>query len=200
MVKDDFKDKKLDPRWTFIRTPHSKWWSLTDRMGFLRLQLRPEMISEVVNPSFIGRRQESPDCSATVKLEFVPATENEEAGLVVERDKDNFFRFTLGYEAGQKVLRLIQRSSAKPEDDLIAKKVVSSGSIHLQISTEGVFYTFSYSVNGKDWIVLENKLDGSFLGMKNAGRFTGTFIGMYASSNGNQSQNHAVFDWFEYID
>jgi alpha-N-arabinofuranosidase len=199
MVKDEFKGKTLDPCWTFIRTPHSNWWSLTDRKGFLRVQLRPEMISEIVNPSFIGRRQESPNCSATVKMEFVPASGMEEAGLVVERDKDNYFRFTLGNEAGRTVLRLFQRSGAKKEDILLAKSDVNSGSIYLKISSEGVYYTFSYSANGKDWILLKGKMDGSFLGMPHAGRFTGTFIGMYASSNGIESQNHADFDWFEYI-
>ena len=197
---DEFSDRTLNPCWTFIRTPLSTWWSLTERKGFLRLQLRPERISEIVNPSFIGRRQESPNCSATIKMEFVPESDNEEAGLVVERDKDNYFRFTLGNETGRTVLRLIQRSSAKSEDGQIAKRSVNSGSIYLKISTEGIFYTFSYSVNGKDWNVLENKLDGSFLGMPGAGRFTGTFIGMYASANGETSNNHVDFDWFEYID
>ncbi len=197
---DEFNDRTLNPCWTFIRTPLSKWWSLTERKGFLRLQLRPEMISEIVNPSFIGRRQESPNCSATIKMEFVPESDNEEAGLVVERDKDNYFRFTLGNETGRTVLRLIQRRSAKSEDDQIAKRSVNSGSIYLKISTVDVFYTFSYSANGKDWNVLENKLDGSFLGMPGAGRFTGTFIGMYASANGEPSNNHVDFDWFEYVD
>ena len=200
LAKDEFNGKLLDPRWTFIRTPHSPWWSLSDRKGFLRLQLRPEIISGIVNPSFMGRRQESPNCSTTIKMEFVPATDNEEAGLVVERDKDNYFRFILGKEAGQTVLRLFQRNSAKPEDELIAKSGVGAGSVYMKISSEGVFYTFSYSLNGKEWYVLKDKLDGSFLGMAGAGRFTGTFIGIYASANGKGSQNHADFDWFEYID
>ncbi len=199
-IKDEFKGKPLDLRWTFIRTPHSIWWSLTERKGFLRMQLRSEMISEIVNPSFIGRRQESPDCSSTVKMEFVPSSDKEEAGLVVERDKDNYIRFTLGKETGRKVLRLIQRSGANPEDVVIAKSDVNSGSIYLKISSEGVYYTFSYSANGNDWILLKGKMDGSFLGMPDAGRFTGTFIGMYASANGEASNNHVDFDWFEYID
>jgi xylan 1,4-beta-xylosidase len=34
--------------------------------------------------------------------------------------------------------------------------------------------------------------------MAGAGRFTGTIIGMYTSSNGKESKNYADFDWFEY--
>lgn len=194
---DDFDGIALDQRFTFIRTPQSPWWSLSKRKGFLRVQLRPETISEVANPSFIGRRQESPNCTATLKMEFTPTSVREEAGLVVERDKNNYLRFTLGYETGQKVLRLIQRSGEKPEDDQIAQSAVNSDSVYLKIISDGVFYTFSYSVNGKDWKVLKDKMDGSFLGMLGVGRFTGTFIGMYASSNGTRSNNYVDFDWFE---
>jgi alpha-N-arabinofuranosidase len=196
-AKDEFEGETLDHRWTFIRTPLSAWWSLTQRKGFLRVLLRPEMISEVVNPSFIGRRQESPYSSATVKMEFTPTTVREEAGFVVERDRYNYFRFTRGNEAGKKVLRLFQRSGEKPEDEMIAKSAVNSDSVYLKIISDGVFYTFSYSVNGKDWKVLKDKMDGSFLGMLGVGRFTGTFIGMYASSNGTKSNNYVDFDWFE---
>jgi alpha-N-arabinofuranosidase len=131
-------------------------------------------------------------------MEFSPAKPGEEAGLVVQRDMNNYFIFTLGREDGQTVLRLVQRSSEKPLDDIIGQSTVKPGMIHLKIATNGVFYTFSYSSNGKDWNVLKEKTDGSFLGMAGAGRFTGTFIGIYASSNGAASDNHADFDWFDY--
>ncbi|WP_425394155.1 hypothetical protein [Actinomadura oligospora] len=31
------------------------------------------------------------------------------------------------------------------------------------------------------------------------GRFTGVLVGLYATSNGRPSTNHADFDWFEYV-
>ena len=196
--RDDFDGKAFDHRWTFIRTPREPWWSLSERKGFLRMQLRPETISEVVNPSFIGRRQESPNCTATIRMEFTPATNKEEAGIVIERDKNNYLRFTLGNDAGQKVLCLFQRNSSKPEDDLMAKTVVNSGPVYLKVTSQGVFYTFSYSLNERDWKVLKDNVDGRFLGMLGVGRFTGTFIGLYASSNGETCNNHVDFDWFDF--
>jgi alpha-N-arabinofuranosidase len=41
-------------------------------------------------------------------------------------------------------------------------------------------------------------VDGQVLSSQVAGSFTGALLGMYASSNGRPSQNHADFAWFEY--
>jgi xylan 1,4-beta-xylosidase len=196
-TRDDFNDKILLPQWTFIRTPRSQWWSLSNRNGFLRLQLRPDRIQDQTNPSFIGIRQGQINTSATVKMEFVPASDKEEAGLVVERDKDNYFKFTLTLEAGQTCLRLVKGSSDQLVDEPIAKSVVQSGSIYLKITSESVNYSFSYSFDRKNWKIIQNQVDGRLLGMAGAGRFTGTFIGMYASSNGSTCKNYADFDWFD---
>jgi alpha-N-arabinofuranosidase len=41
-------------------------------------------------------------------------------------------------------------------------------------------------------------VDGRTLSRSNAGGFTGTYIGLYTSSNGTTSNNYADFDWFTY--
>jgi alpha-N-arabinofuranosidase len=74
---------------------------------------------------------------------------------------------------------------------------VQPGPVYLKIRTEGTWYRFAFSTNGSTWIPV-NDLDGQLLGVSGSGRFTGTFIGMYASSNGKPSGSHAAFDWFEY--
>jgi alpha-N-arabinofuranosidase len=42
-------------------------------------------------------------------------------------------------------------------------------------------------------------VDSRILSTPVAGGFVGAYIGIYASSNGQLSTNHADFDWFEYI-
>ena len=41
-----------------LRTPRDDFWSLSARPGYLRLQLRPERLTDLANPSFVGRRQQ----------------------------------------------------------------------------------------------------------------------------------------------
>lgn len=60
-------------------------------------------------------------------------------------------------------------------------------------------FTFSYSEDGKNWIELAKNQNATIFSFaKGVGRFTGTFVGMYATSNGNKSDNSALFDWFDY--
>jgi alpha-N-arabinofuranosidase len=78
--RDDFDQPKLAVQWFFLRTPRDDFWSLSDRSGYLRLRLRPERLSERVNPSFVGRRQQHIHFSVQTALEFTPQTEHERAG------------------------------------------------------------------------------------------------------------------------
>ena len=196
--KDEFDAAKLQPNWTFIRTPRTEWWSLNSRKGFLRIQLRPEMVSQKANPSFIGKRQEHKNFSATLKMEFKPQSDKEEAGFVVERDKDYYLKYTLGLENKIPILKLTKRVGESSKDTLVAKLALEKNIQFLKISAKGVFYSFSYSMNGTDWTVIKENFDARLLGLAGAGRFTGTFIGMYASSNGEESKNFVDFDWFKY--
>jgi xylan 1,4-beta-xylosidase len=195
----EFSEERLDPQMTFIRTPHSPWWSLTDRPGYLNMQLRPEKISEIANPSFIGLRQIYMDGIAETEVEFTPANENEEAGILVIRDRTNYFKFTLGQKDGEPVISLLKRFNPLNEDELAASAVMDSNKVKLRVISEGVYYTFEYSTDNLNWKTLVEKADGSFLGADGAGRFTGTFKGLYASSNGKESGNSADFDYFRYV-
>ncbi|NDP21546.1 MAG: glycoside hydrolase family 43 protein [Paludibacter sp.] len=199
-AKDEFEGKELRKEWTFIRTPRTEWWSLSQKKGFLSIQLRPETINEALNPSFIGKRQEHKNFSATASMQFTPQKEGEEAGLVVERDKDYYFKFTLATKNNKTGILLI-KNAMLDNKELSFKEIVPihNKSVFLKINAEGVFYTFKYSVDGKNWSSVSENVDGRFLGIDAAGRFTGTMLGMYTSSNGVVSKNYANFDWFEYF-
>lgn len=197
--RDDFNSAELQTVWTFIRTPRNAWWSLSERKGFLRMAFRPERISEKVNPSFIGRRQEHKSFAAATRLEFKSLKENEEAGLIFERDKDYYFKFTVGMLNGKKNVILVQKKGADSPEEMISNLPFQENFAFMEISSKEYLYTFRYSYNGTDWRILKPNVDGRFLGLAGAGRFTGTMIGMYASSNGTASENNADFDWFEYF-
>jgi len=60
-------------------------------------------------------------------------------------------------------------------------------------------YNFSYSQDGKKWVLLFNNADGSKLSPESSGwTCTGVYIGLYGSSNNLTSTNYADFDWFQY--
>ena len=63
----------------------------------------------------------------------------------------------------------------------------------------GQDYSFHMSVDGESWLPIARNLDGRLLSTQRAGGFVGAYVGMYASSQGHPSANHADFDWFEYV-
>jgi beta-xylosidase len=65
----DKDGKELNLSWNFIQTPDNQWWNLEDPSGHLSIMLRPEIISNGVNPSFIGRRQAHKNFTAVTKME-----------------------------------------------------------------------------------------------------------------------------------
>jgi xylan 1,4-beta-xylosidase len=195
---DSFDGAALDQRWNFIRTPRGEFWSLTDRPGHLRLKLKPESITREENPSFVGRRQQHISFAARTVMEFHAATETEEAGIVLLQNHDYQFRFVRSLSGSDQVLRLIQRREG--EEQVLAEKPVSAGKIYLKVEAIGQDYSFYYAEEAEHWNVLAENADGRILSSDIAGGFIGTYIGMYAGSNGQPSGSWADFDWFEYTE
>ncbi len=195
---EEFSDSALHPQWTFVRTPRTDWWSLAERKGFLRIQLRPETAAEKVNPSFVCKRQEHHDFSIATRMEFNPVKANEEAGLLLIRDRGNYIKFTLVTENGAPTLKVAFRSSPATNDTVVAQAVVAPGPLHLKLSAEELSYSFAYSSDGRQWKTVKAGFDVSDTEYVYGGKYTGPMVGMYASSNGEPSGSVADFDTFIY--
>jgi xylan 1,4-beta-xylosidase len=199
-IRDNFDSKKLGLNWNFIQTPKEKWWNLEAPSGKLKINLRPEIIENTVNPSFIGRRQAHKSFTAITKMEFTSLSENEMAGMVITRDVSNHFQFVKTLKNGSQYLQLIRKEVVNDKSEkIIAETKVGSKAIYLKMEALEQLFTFSFSEDGKNWKILAKDEDGRLLSFGlGIGRFTGVFVGMYGTSNGKETSNSAFFDWFEY--
>ena len=102
---DNFECSTLQLQWNTIHPPVDPFYSLTDRPGYLRLQVRPEVMEEICTPSFIGRRQRHKNFLAKTAMEFAPAADQEEAGIALVQDDRFHYLMTLGQKEEQPVLR-----------------------------------------------------------------------------------------------
>ncbi len=150
---------------------------------------------ELVNPSFVGRRQQDTSFFAETKMSFEPKTAKESAGLVVMMNSDAQFRLEKVLDNKKTFLRLTKRSDGK--DEVVTQKSIAKGDLVLGVKAIGESYSFYYKTQGKE-ISIADGMDGRILSRVNTGGFTGVYIGMYASSNGSPSNNKAFFDWFNY--
>ena len=155
---------------------------------------------ETATPSFVGRRLQNIDFTASTAMEFDPRADGECAGLVLLQNDRHQFRMvkTLKPAGGlsyQLVIQLICRRSGR--DSVLAEQEIQPGRIYLKVETNGQDTNFFFAEQADDWKPLAQNVDGRILSTQIAGGFTGVYLGMYASSNGKESTNLADFDWFE---
>ena len=110
-------------------------------------------------------------------------------------------RFETGLLDGEKQIRLVQRIAG--QETVTACLPCQAKEILLRIESAGTDCAFSFAAIGEDgfiqpWNVLAENICLSPYSVSEANRFTGTFLGMYAASNGRESHSFADFDWFEY--
>ncbi|NLL72363.1 MAG: glycoside hydrolase family 43 protein [Clostridiales bacterium] len=198
--REDFNEDKLPFRFLFIRNPELSNYSLNERKGYLRMRLAAEKITEEVSPSYVSIRQTGMSFIFETKMEFEPANDNEEAGVVILQSDQYNYRFVMKLKDGVKLLSLIKCEGGKEEvlSEGIYEANENHKEIQLRISAELQDLTFSYSYDGSSYKTLISGVDGRILSTDVAGGFVGNTIGVYCSSNGSQSQNYADFDWIDY--
>lgn len=194
---DNFEAPQLHMRWNTIHPADKPFYSLTERPGCLRLHLLPEVLSEICTPAFVGRRQQHKNFRMQAAIDFIPETSAEEAGLAAVQDDRYHYRFTIGQENATRVLKLI---SCKNHTDTVLAKcdLPADGRLYLTIAATGEGYHFYYGTDDQTFLPLYECADPTLLSSLVNEGFTGTYLGMYASSNHQASGNHADFDWVLY--
>jgi alpha-N-arabinofuranosidase len=191
-----FDDSKLGFEWNYLRNPVLGNYSLTEKKGFLTLKATEVGLDWADTPTFLGRRQEHFSFEASTEMEFNLSGENDEAGLTVLMNDKHHYKLSVKNKGGKKVLSVSNRlggfyfSSGK-------SVALKSGSVKLKVVGSRDYYTFFYA-QGTDEFKELGKCDTYFLSSEVAGGFTGVYIGLFATGNGNKTTAKANFDWFGY--
>lgn len=199
LYRDNFNEDKLPYLWTFLRTVHEPWYSLSERKGYLALKLRPETCAEKVNPSFVAHRQQHLKGYASTRVDFSPKTENEKAGMVAFQNENHFYFLCSSWKDNSPVVELYKSmAGGGTEMELMASEKLTSGDVQLKIEANGNTYAFYYKNDSGEWHLLKGNVDAKFLSTKVAGGFVGSMYALYATSLGKPSNATTYFDWFEY--
>ena len=190
--RDDFSNEKLKLDWTFIRNPKTVWWNLNANPGYLQMKLRPEVIEDYSQPDFLGIRVIDVKCEFTTLMDFEPKKESECAGIA----------FLRGHKPNWSMVKEMHNeqlmASVYYTDSLIAQVNISDNKeLGLKIAIDDFQLQFFIKESDGSWQKIA-EADGHELGFPPAGRFTGSFCGLYATSRGDSSANNvANFNWYE---
>ena len=190
---DFVKMKKLGPEWLRVRNGDPADLSLSARSGLRILCNQASLNKKNEEPAFVGMRQRDFRFIATTSLEFSPSEDGEEAGLCIRSNDDNHYE--VGVEQADGKVQVFVRNTLKGRPYTLTSSPFEGKKLQLRLSGDEDQYQFAWSKDGKNWENL-GASPSADLSKEEAGGFTGTAIGLYASSNGKPSENHADFKWF----
>jgi xylan 1,4-beta-xylosidase len=199
---DEFDAEQLPVHWQFARNPEWSLFSLTERPGHVRLYTGPAPLDSIEARNVLVRREQHHRYTATLKLEFQPEQNGEQAGLTCYYDSRCFIQLALAYDNGLQVT--LTENRARQLKQLSAKEVSAQGAqgaIYLKVVVEHEKRSFYYSFDNVSWESAGVVTDALFLsdeGTQEKKAFTGTMVGMFAHNGGSGRTIPADFDWFCY--
>ena len=194
-ARTEFDTGKLGLEWNYLRYPITENYSLTSRKGFFRLTGSEQTIEDRKSPTFIGRRIQDMNFTATTQLEFSPNKSNEEAGMTLLNNGAHFDLLVKQLNGKRVLVSRLRFGNIIHDSKEIALK---AGPVKLMIKGEKSNFSFWYA-QGNESMKEIQKVPSKFLSSETAGGFTGVYVGLYATGNGKKCSASADYDWFEYV-
>jgi len=189
-------DKPLGPEWVYLQNPDSTKYNV--RAGRLQLICSRGPLLKNDRPTFIGRRQESPNIVAETHINFEEGLPRDEAGMTVYQLHNGHVEIFM--RPMNTKTQVAVKCQLKSVESVMATAEIDGYSAYLRIRSNGDYYWFDYSVDGKTYKTL-TKFDCSLLSTEVLAGFTGAVIGLYAVENNFSEaygRSFALFDYFDY--
>ncbi|NTV78969.1 MAG: hypothetical protein HGA25_07535 [Clostridiales bacterium] len=192
----------------------SSFYSFEEREGFLRINLKSQTLKELSNPAYLAVRQKYADFSAKTMFEFQPKSTNEVAGMAIVQSNQFNLRVEITISDSAESMNasvIFARSNLEEganggdkvvvpvEDEIIVRKQIGSYEESKRFFINLICFRQEISVyvgtNEENYTLLAEHISIRELCSEKASGFVGNTIGMYASSNGVDSENYADFGW-----
>lgn len=174
-----FNTTTLPLEWTFLRNPDSLNYCLNSkRKGILRLKGSDHSLNDLASPTFLGRRQQHINFTATAAIDGYNLKKNGRGGITI------FMTNTSHYDLYLTPDKHIELHCRLGNIDYTVRRLPFSGKkICLRVEGSAHFYHFSYSTDNTTYTPLGD-LDTRYLSSESVGNFTGVFIALFAEGQG----------------
>ena len=179
MFEDNFSSSKLDDRWIGVRGSVNDFINITKK----GLYINPYNVNikEVKPTSTLFYRQQHNNFMAKVTLSYLPASDSDLAGIVCYQRET--FNYVFGITKKNNAYYLLLQRTENGESTIVAsEKIDISKPVQLQVTADGDKYNFNYSLDNETFKNLGGEVSGDILSTNKAGGFTGSLIGLYATT------------------
>ena len=183
-----------DPRWCAVRAlPQDVAVPDGDRWV---LPVRPEPLTGTGVPPFLGVRQQHRDVDITVQVR-AELPEGEEVGIAVRQSENDHVRLGLTRAASGAWTAIVvhRRKGADEAIGTVGLDVTDGAEVGLRLRARGQDYAFEVTRIGADGEVATLPVavaDGRTLDSVATGGFLGLWVGVYATSEGRETQSQAT--------
>lgn len=193
-VRTDFSNGQLPVEWVYLQNPSYENYIFTGKT--LRLNGTTTTLDNAdASPTFVARRQEHINFTATASLSLHQASQGDEAGISIFRETHSHYDLFIRQDAsGQSLVLRYRLGNLSHTEQAVP---VQSDKILLRVTGSPDTYRFEYSTDSQLFHPL-GTMDTRYISTETAGGFTGTVIGLYASTADDASKGYGEFGWFDY--
>lgn len=189
IMRDDFTSDKLGNVWSFVRIPQKQFYSLSK--GNLVLTLQSEVVDSLVSSAMIIQKVKHHCYTATTKFHFVTEKDNEQAGLILYRTANGYYSLMKDKNG---IVLVCKNLGVKSE---IKRMPYNASDVYLRAIVKDMDISFFFGQSADSMIGIGGTLSLDAISDNEFNKFNGPGIGVYATSNGKQSHNRVVYDWFD---
>lgn len=176
---DNLTASQLDDRWIGVRGPREDFIKAIPK-GLVILPFDTN-IKEKKPTSTLFHRQQHRHFTATVSLSYTPQSEKNLAGIVCYQRESHNYVFGITRK-GSDCYLVLERTENGKSTLIASEKVATQAPLQLQVEAEGDKYRFNYSTDNSTFRNIGGTVSGDILSTDVAGGFTGSLIGLYATS------------------
>lgn len=160
--ENDYNGSNLKLEWQWNHNPNNKFWSLTERDGYLRLTTANKATGLLDARNTLTQRTYGPTCSGDIAIETANMKNGDVAGLAALQA--NYGYVGVKMENGQKYIVMVNAESGKAQE--IENIPIEQDRVYLRADFN--FYQhaddadFYYSLDGTTWNKIGNTLNMSY--------------------------------------
>jgi len=164
-TSDDFSSSDLGLQWQWNHNPDNEKWSLTERLGYIRLKTSSVTNSLAYARNTLTQRIIGPDSIGTVQMDISHMADGDQAGLSVIQKDSNF----IGIKSEDGKKRIVVQDLWKEEASIDLPEGTTN--IWFRAETPRFEYRteFSYSLDGVNFTRLGGRYEmryGTYVGMR----------------------------------
>lgn len=167
--ENDYNGSNLALEWQWNHNPDNRFWSLTEREGYLRLRTVNVCDTVVDARNTISQRTFGPECGGYIKLDVSEMKDGDTAGLAAFAEKYGYVAVKI--KDGKKYIVTVRYNDKDDvEQEFETERVeITENEVYLRVDCDYKNATdkayFYYSLDGENWTKIGNTLKMNYYGL-----------------------------------